>query len=374
MSKPTVIDLFCGAGGLSLGFQDAGFRVIAGADINPVFGSTFTSIHNGAEFIEGPIANLKGGTLSHKFGLSPKDLDVLVGGPPCQGYSVYNHKRGMHDPRASLFEDYLSIVSELKPKWLVMENVTGLLSIENGRLLDRIKSEIRTLGYLQVEHFVVKAEEYGVPQERRRVLIVANRIGIPISMPSGKFGSCKPFVTVWDAIGDLPPIWDEQVNASVKYVGAPQNSFQVEMRGNRAIVAQHHAPKLGIANRERLKHIPAGGSWRNIPFDLLPEGMKKAKRSDHTKRYGRPNKDDLSCTLLTKCDIHWGAYIHPVQNRPFSVREYARLQSFPDHVEFNGSMTEQFMQIGNAVPPRLARAVAGYLLHCLEPNETRQCA
>ena len=121
-------------------------------------------------------------------------------------------------------------------------------------------------------------------------------------------------------------------------------------------------------NLARLAHIPQGGSWRDIPFDLLPEGMKKAKRSDHTKRYGRPRPDQLACTILTKCDIHWGAYIHPFQNRAFTVREAARLQSFPDHFEFFGSVTDQFVQVGNAVPPLLGRAIANQIKRSLRSN------
>lgn len=111
-----------------------------------------------------------------------------------------------------------------------------------------------------------------------------------------------------------------------------------------------------------MRHIPPGGSWRDIPVELLPPGMRKAKRSDHTKRYGRPRKTDLSCTILTKCDVHWGAYIHPVQDRAITVREAARLQSFPDFFEFMGSRTNQYVQVGNAVPPLLGRRIAEAIL------------
>lgn len=364
MREPTVVDLFCGAGGLSLGFQQAGYNVLLGSDINGQFGETFSKNHNGAQFIEAPVSALRDGKIRHQTGLHRGELDVLVGGPPCQGYSVYNHRRGADDPRAGLFRDYLAVVDDLQPSWLVMENVTGLLSIDQGRLFATIKEEIRSRGYKNVDAFVLKAEEYGVPQERRRVVFIANRLGlkVPHVNPSHD-GVTNPFITVWDAIGDLPPIFDgENPEGLVLYVCPPANKFQQKMRGNLASVTGHVAPRLGRANQERLKYIPEGGSWRDIPFELLPEGMKKAKRSDHTKRYGRPRKSDLACTILTKCDIHWGAYIHPVQNRPFSVREFARLQSFPDEFQFFGSMTEQFVQIGNAVPPLLANAIASMLM------------
>lgn len=364
MNQPTVVDLFCGAGGLSLGFQQAGFEVLLGSDINGQFGETFSKNHNGARFLEAPVSALRGGEVRRHTGLRRGELDVLVGGPPCQGYSVYNHRRGSDDPRANLFRDYLAIVDDLQPNWLVMENVTGLLSIDGGKLFSTIKEEIRGLGYTKVDAFILKAEDYGVPQERRRVIFIANRLGLPVPKPvTTHDGSQNPFVTIWDAIGDLPPIFDgENVDGVVSYVCAPENGFQQRMRGNLKMVTGHLSPRLGSANQERLKHIPEGGSWRDIPFELLPEGMKRAKRSDHTKRYGRPRRSDLACTILTKCDIHWGAYIHPLQNRPFSVREFARLQSFPDNFRFYGSMTEQFVQIGNAVPPLLANAIASMLV------------
>lgn len=354
-SRPTVIDLFCGAGGLSEGFRQAGYRVLLGSDIDPTFGETFGKSHDGARFFAKPIQSLASQDILSAAGIGQGQLDVLVGGPPCQGYSVYNHGRGEHDPRAGLFREYLRLVRELAPKWLVMENVTGLLSISSGKLIQTIVDEIKLLGYA-VEWRILRAEDYGVPQERRRVVFIANRVGMPLLFPKIEFGEgLKPFTTIWDAIGDLPLL---AVADSAAYPMDASTAYQREMRTGNPKLANHYGPKLGKANQERIRHIPQGGSWRDIPHDLLPEGMKRAKRSDHTKRYGRPRVTDQSCTILTKCDIHWGAYIHPIENRAFTVREAARLQSFPDGFVFYGSMTEQFVQVGNAVPPMMAKAIA----------------
>jgi DNA (cytosine-5)-methyltransferase 1 len=354
-SRPTVIDLFCGAGGLSEGFRQAGYRVLLGSDIDPTFGETFSKSHSGAVFVAKPIQSLGSAEILRTTGLCKGQPDVLVGGPPCQGYSVYNHGRGEHDPRAGLFREYLRIVRDLAPKWLVMENVTGLLSISGGQLIRTITDEISKLGYA-VEWRILRSEDYGVPQERRRVVFIANRIGASIAFPKVEYGEgLKPFTSIWDAIGDLPLL---VAGNMANYPIEPSTEYQSRMRLGSPKLANHYGPKLGKANQERIRHIPQGGSWRDIPFDLLPEGMKRAKRSDHTKRYGRPRLTDLSCTILTKCDIHWGAYIHPIENRAFTVREAARLQSFPDDFIFYGSMTEQFVQIGNAVPPMMAKSIA----------------
>jgi DNA (cytosine-5)-methyltransferase 1 len=354
-SSPTLIDLFCGAGGLSEGFRQAGYRVLLGSDIDATFGETFSRSHDGSVFVAKPIQSLSSAEIFATTGLDKGQLDVLVGGPPCQGYSVYNHGRGENDPRAGLFREYIRLVKDLAPKWLVMENVTGLLSIAGGQLIQTISSEISKLGYM-VQWKVLRAEDYGVPQERRRVIIIANRIGAPIMFPDIEYGTgLKPLTTIWDAIGDLPSAAFEN---ETNYPIPPASDFQSAMRRSNASLSNHYGPKLGAANLERIRHIPQGGSWRDIPLELLPEGMKRAKRSDHTKRYGRPRPTDLSCTILTKCDIHWGAYIHPIENRAFTVREAARLQSFPDDFVFYGSMTEQFVQIGNAVPPMMANAIA----------------
>lgn len=366
----TAIDLFCGAGGLSAGLEMAGFTVLAGNDLFEAAGETFSRTHPHAKFIGGPIQDLSVESIMEQTGLKRGDLTVLVGGPPCQAYSVYNHQRSMFDARATLFREYLRIVDGLRPEWIVMENVTGIFSIGGGEAVRAIKAELAAIGYV-VEEKVLKAEEYGVPQERRRVVFIGNRVGVPVTHPKPTHGpNAIPYVTIQDAIADLPVLENGEDRGRVAYAAPPMSDFQRVLRGNATTVANHSAPRLGKVNVERLDHIPPGGSWRDIPFELLPAGMKRAKRSDHTKRYGRMTWDGLSCTVLTKCDIHWGAYIHPEQDRAISVREAARLQSFPDSFEFAGSKTEQYVQVGNAVPPLLGKAIGDHLLRLIA--KTRQ--
>ena len=358
----TAIDLFCGAGGLSEGFRQAGFEVRVGQDLDFQAGKTFADTHPEAVFIGGPIQDVTGEMLLKASRLERGELDVLIGGPPCQGYSVYNHQRGVHDPRAGLFREYLRIVDALYPKWLVMENVSGITSIANGGIVREIQDGMKKLGY-RVEMKLLRAEEYGVPQERRRMFFIGTRTDKAIAFPEPTHGpGLEPLVTIWDAISDLPKLTNGERREEHRYRTAAATAYQQDLRGGACIVTNHSAPKLADVNVERMSHIPPGGSWRDIPFDLLPAGMRRAKRSDHTKRYGRPKKTDLACTVLTKCDLHWGAYIHPNQDRSFSVREAARLQGFPDRFRFNGSRTEQYVQVGNAVPPLLGRAVAVALL------------
>jgi DNA (cytosine-5)-methyltransferase 1 len=354
----TAIDLFCGAGGLSEGFRQAGFHVLVGQDHDEQAGVTFSSTHKGGQFVGRPIQEVTSQMLLRAANLKRGQVDVIVGGPPCQGYSVYNHQRGENDPRAGLFREYLRIVEGLQPKWLVMENVTGITSIAGGNIVREIFEGVRSLGY-RVEMRILKAEEFGVPQERRRVFFIATRTDAEIRFPVPTHGNhLRPFVSVWDAISDLPELKNGDLAPQINYRFSPQNSYQALLRGDCREVKNHIAGRLASINLERMRHIPAGGSWRDIPHELLPAGMRKAKRSDHTKRYGRPRKGDQACTILTKCDVHWGAYIHPEQDRAFTVREAARLQSFPDFFEFHGSRTEQFVQVGNAVPPLLGRRVA----------------
>ena len=369
VGRKTVIDLFCGAGGLSEGFRQAGYHVLAGNDFFEAAGKTFAATHSEAKFLPGPIQQYSAKDFLDAAGLKRGELNVLAGGPPCQGFSVYNHQRGLHDERSSLYREYLRLVEGLLPEWIVLENVTGMTSAGGGGAVHAILDGLGALGY-NVEAQILKAEEFGVPQQRRRLVFIGNRLELPIRFPEPTHGPGRlPFVSVSDAIGDLPRLENGHDAGIMNYASEPQSEYQADLRGGSNSVDNHSAARLAAVNMERLKHIPQGGSWRDIPFELLPAGMKRAKRSDHTKRYGRLSWHGFASTILTKCDPHWGAYFHPDQDRTLTVREAARLQSFPDWFEFRGSRTDQYVQVGNAVPPLLGRAIADAISWVVEAAE-----
>jgi DNA (cytosine-5)-methyltransferase 1 len=235
-------------------------------------------------------------------------------------------------------------------------------SVENGRAIIEIYKSLEKLGYT-VEHKILKAEDYGVPQERRRIIFFGVHDNHPIQWPEpthNKDGNkkLKKFNTVWDAISDLPVLSIDEGFEEGMHINDPLSNLQEYLRKKSRYIFNHFAPHLTPINIQRMRFIPQGGSWRDIPQNLLPDGMKRAKRSDHTKRYGRLMQDGLSSTILTRCDPHWGAYIHPTQDRTLTVREAARLQTFPDRIKFAGSRGEQYKQVGNAVPPLLGKAIA----------------
>jgi DNA (cytosine-5)-methyltransferase 1 len=362
------IDLFCGAGGLSEGFRQNGFDILLANDFDTWCEATYKLNHPETKFISGPVQDISAEKILSELNIKPGELDCIIGGPPCQAFSVYNHQRGMHDERSGLFREYLRIVAGLLPKYVVIENVPGMNSVEDGIAVTEIKQGLKKIGY-NVEIALLKAENYGVAQERRRLFFIGNRINADIVFPTPTHGNgLLPFVTVWDAISDLPPLENGGGDEVVNYTSPPQSEYQIAIRNGAQMVFNHIAPSLGAINLERLKHIPEGGSWRDIPQELLPAGMKRARRSDHTKRYGRLRKDGFASTILTKCDPHWGAFFHPEQDRVISVREAARLQCFPDKIRFEGSRVEQYKQVGNAVPVLLSVAVAKVVHKALVEN------
>jgi len=372
LSAPKCLDLFAGAGGLAVGFREAGWAVVGGNDLDKDAGATFRLNFPEAVFFEGSVTALTAELVLRECGLAEGELDCLIGGPPCQSFSYNNHQRSDSDDRARLFEHYLRIVRGLKPKTLVMENVPGILTIGGGSVITAIQAALAAMGY-KTSLDVLSAEEFGTPQVRRRVFIVATRIGQPEALlprpthrsadarklKGKKVKGLKKTVTVLDAIGDLPPLKSGGGLQVADRAGISAFSgFQRKARRGVRKLYNHVCHGLTSVNLNRIVHVPEGGNWRDIPRDLLPAGMQRAKLTDHTKRYGRLARRGFASTLLTKCDPHWGAYVHPTQDRTISVREAARLQGFPDKFRFAGaSLGAHYEQVGNAVPVPLAAAV-----------------
>lgn len=394
--RRTCIDLFAGAGGLSTGLEWAGFEVLFANEIMPAYAQTLKKNHPQSEVFVDDIRLLSPASIRKSLDLSVGELDLLAGGPPCQGFSINAPVRSNDDSRNHLFLNYLKFVEEFKPKVVLIENVPGMVSYSSGDTVFAILNSLRGLGY-RPEVRVLYAPHYGIPQMRWRTIFLATRLDIPpqafFPIPShvvkgrpnfttrlsgrtlihsDKYiagNALHAFTTVNDAIGDLPEIENGGGQFDSKYDLAPQTVYQKFLRDGSYCLFNHQCAKLGSVNTARIPHIPPGGSWRDIPHDLLPKGMQRARRSDHTKRYGRLDPDGIASTILTKCDPHWGAYIHPTQDRVLSVREAARLQSFPDRVQFYGSVTEQYEQVGNAVPPLFARAIGDQIQKILHLHE-----
>lgn len=383
MTDLLAIDLFCGAGGLSEGLTQAGFNVRFASDIHPTYVQTYKHNHKDTSVFTEDIRSLSNEDILKISDVRPGELDLLAGGPPCQGFSINAPVRSMEDARNHLFLEFLRIAELMRPKYILIENVPGIVSLEKGAVVNAIYYSLNNLGY-KVNHMILFAAHYGVPQMRWRTFFIATRLseddcGFPfpthfatgvanfaggknlcfkINSKDSLFGtSLLSHTTVWDAISDLPSLSNGSGTKEMTYSGDPQTTYQKLLRGNSITLFNHVAPKLGDINIERLKHIPQGGSWRDIPFDLLPKGLKRARRSDHTKRYGRLDPNGICSTILTKCDPHWGSFFHPTQDRILTVREAARIQSFPDKFRFLGNITEQYEQVGNAVPPLLAKAI-----------------
>jgi len=395
LQSPKCIDLFCGAGGLSEGFRQAGFETLFANDIDANALETFALNHPKTPLIyHGAVEQIQPRKITRSLGLRKGELDVLVGGPPCQGFSINAPDRALDDPRNHLFRYYIQFVDALRPKAIVMENVPGLVSMGNWAFLQTISGALTKLGY-EVEAKILYAAHYGVPQERWRLVIMGSRVG-SVQFPSpthfapgrpnfaggrtmtfrhalrsdSNGSELLPFTTVAEAISDLPRLEPGQGSENEPYLSSrkPPSTYARELRRGSKVVSNHVAPKIAKVNRERVKFVPPGGSWRDIPHELLPKGMQRARRSDHTKRYGRLAADGLSGTIMTKCDPHWGAVFLPDQDRTLSVREAARLQSFPDHYVFRGPRVSQYTQVGNAVPPLLAKAIGLQVLSLLRSS------
>lgn len=375
----TSIDLFCGAGGIAEGFRQAGYQCLYGNDVMPEAIETFAANHPRAIADCRSVEEVDPAEIRANLGLAKGELDVLVGGPPCQGFSINAPERFLSDPRNKLFRHYERFLEEFEPKSFVFENVPGLLSLADGKVFRQVVRVFSQLGY-SVTAKILFAAHYGVPQERWRLILLGSKFSevehpVPTHYAKGRANFrggntmtfqladadrdlLKPAVTVSEAIGDLPRLEMGEGSEEVGYTSPVHGDYARMMRNPEGVTFNHYAAKLSKQNAERMKYVQPGGSWRDIPHELLPKGMQRARKSDHTKRYGRLKPDGLSGTVLTKCDPHWGTVFLPDQDRALTVREAARFQSFPDSYKFLGSRVSQYEQVGNAVPVLMARAIA----------------
>lgn len=374
-ARPVAIDLFAGAGGLSHGLAEAGFDVRLGLDFDPHALRTFQRNHSGRALLA-DAREVSGRDLLTEAGVH--QVDLLAGGPSCQGFSTHG-KRIADDPRNFLYVEFMRLVREIKPTTVLIENVKGLLSTGNGAYRREIFGSFKEMGY-SIEARVLHAADFGVPQRRHRVFFVASMLGtIPLPEPTHAApsdarvlsGELLPWVSVSDAISDLPDVGISSTGESMIYEAEPDTEYQRRMRRGSELVWNHHARPLSTLAASIVKHVAPGKGLRSLSMDQLPDRFKTMRRiasgelrKDCTTLYHRLAWDEPSYTITCNFrNVSSGAFTHPALDRSITPREAARLQSFPDSFVFEGSAVPR--QIGNAVPPILGRAVGGKVIEHL---------
>lgn len=360
------VELFAGSGGLGTGFSNAGFNIICANDVWEPASRTYVANHPNVKYIVEDISKVTGDELLDGTGYEKKDIDVIIGGPPCQGFSTLG-KRFIDDPRNKLFKEYVRIVNEIKPKFFVMENVSGILSMEGGKVLENILESFKNIGY-KLEYKLLNAAEYGVPQQRERTIFIGTRTNVKIEYPkpthsiTGENG--QKSITLWEAISDLPQSDEEEM---VNYASLPKNDYQKLIRKNCDTVTNHKPPVHNEKAKKMMKYIPTGMSIWNVkekvPIEYMPT-------SGYGNTYARlnPNEPGMTITRNFSC-ISSSRCIHPYLNRGLTAREAARIQSYPDNYKFLGSKTDIHIQIGNSVPPILGEKIGNQIKNMLDKCE-----
>lgn len=332
MGKYNVIDLFCGCGGLSYGFENAGFNVLLGIDNDAKALETFEKKHAGSKTICGDITNIHFDS-DFKNLIGNKNIDVIIGGPPCQGMSL-SGPRKFEDPRNKLYLSYIRLVEEIRPKMFVIENVPGLVTLFGGQIKDNIIKIFSEMGY-SIQYRILCASDYGVPQNRKRVVFVGSRIGeFQYPKPKSEKITCKM------ALSDLPALESELGNDAMNYATRATNDYQKIMRKNSKYVRNHIAANHSEQVKKIISLVPDGGNYKDLPEEYVHS------RNFHVA-WTRFSSDKPAPTIDTGHRHHF----HYKYNRVPTVRECARLQSFPDDFIFLGNKTQQFRQVGNAIPP-----------------------
>ena len=342
-NKFKAVDVFSGAGGMSIGAEWAGLEVVLAIEKDKHAAGSFRLNHPNITVLEDDIRNInplkyvKGG-----------GLFILFGGPPCQGFSTSNTKtRTISNENNSLYEEFIRFVLTLRPQWFVFENVEGFQKFNKGLIAELLCKKFEKAGY-KMTSSILEASNYGVPQHRNRYFMVGNRLGIDFKFPS----PIETKVTVKDAIGDLPYLKNGDSKEALPYKKASSNSYLKTIRNGSKLALQNFVSRNNDYVIERYSYIKPGQNWEAIPSHLMENYSDLSNCHSGIYRRLHPNKPSIVISNYRK-----NMLIHPSQNRGLSVREAARLQSFPDSFVFKGPLTHIQQQIGNAVPPLLAKAV-----------------
>ncbi|MBD2298485.1 DNA cytosine methyltransferase [Nostoc sp. FACHB-190] len=372
-----IIDLFAGAGGFTTGFHMAGFESLCAVDINSKALATYKHNYPNTKIINQDIRQISPSDLQLALGLKREELTALIGGPPCQGLSrnIPAGYRYLNDSRNQLYRTFLEFVDQFRPLYVVIENVPEILKAYNGVIKEEIIKQLELFGY-KVICASLNAAHYGIPQTRCRAFFLAS-LDHYLHFPEPTyFGDIKsdyrnknlynqmnlleanmsPIVTVRDAIGDLPPLEAGQIYDIEIYPSAPETTYQAMMRHNSITIVNHVARALTPIQLSRVRILREGQDARDLPSELAP-------KKHYSGAYGRLYWDKPARTI-TRWVFHPGSgrFFHPTQDRTITIREAARLHSYPDNFHFLGTYTDMASQIGESVPPLLGKVIASSIL------------
>ena len=356
--KYNVLDLFCGCGGLSKGFIEAGFSVQLGVDIDDVALKTFAYNHEGSTAMNLDLSSLDNvDKIKDYFDSHDIKLDVMVGGPPCQGFSLAG-PRQIDDSRNKLYQAMVKTARILKPKVFVLENVPGMIQLHGGLVKEKIINDFSNMGYKMGNPHILYAPDYGIPQIRKRVVFVGLLNSDTEFTYPQPYLQPQNYITCEQAIGDLPALIDIVGEPVQPYPCEPQNEYQALMRKGSEAIHNHEGTIHDAKTKKFIAMVPEGKNYRSLP----PEYSGIYKYHEALTRY---HSKKPSPTINTGHRSHF----HYKWNRIPTVRESARLQSFDDKFIFFGNKTQQYRQVGNAVPPLLGKAIATEIKKWLQKNE-----
>ena len=352
------IDLFAGAGGLSLGANLAGIDVLLAVEKDVYAAETYAYNHPKTTVLNDDIANLTKLPLNT---INTFKQKILFGGPPCQGFSTSNRRTShRNNPQNWLYHEFIRILTVWKPDWVVFENVTGIVGFESGEFVKEILNDFETAGYT-CSHAILNASDFGVPQKRKRFFLVGSKEGKTVKLQKELF---LPKVTVKEAFEDLPRLTNGANEDVMPYSSLAKSAYTQKLRGELSQSTGHLVSKNADYVVDRYRHVGQGKNWQTIPTKLMKNYSDFSRC--HTGIYHRLDENEPSVVIG---NYRKNMLIHPWHNRGLSVREAARLQSFPDNYVFKGCLGFQQQQVGNAVPPLLAEYVFKKIVTNSKKNE-----